>query len=74
MLNVGIIGFGTIGQDVAQAILQGNAGQVQLKAILVRDETKYPDTSSHGYVMTSNEEVFFVRGWMLWWRALDTRQ
>jgi aspartate dehydrogenase len=62
MLNVGIIGYGTIGQDVAQAILKGNAGQVQLKAILVRDETKYPDTSSRGYVMTSNEEVFFRQG------------
>lgn len=61
MLKVGIIGYGTIGEDVAQVILQGEAGLVQLKAILVRDETKYPDTGSHEYIMTACEDVFYAQ-------------
>ncbi|MDD9266967.1 aspartate dehydrogenase [Paenibacillus sp. GCM10023248] len=61
MLRVGIIGYGTIGQDVAHAIVQGNAGAVQLKAILVRDEAKYQEAGSLATVMTSSEEVFFAQ-------------
>lgn len=62
MLQIGIIGYGTIGQDVAQAIVQGSAGAVQLKAILVRDKSKFPDAGSLTNVITSSEEEFFAQG------------
>jgi aspartate dehydrogenase len=59
MLNVGIIGYGTIGQDVAQAILQKNAGSVRLKAILVRDKSKYRDEDTQEHIITESEDEFF---------------
>lgn len=61
MIKVGIIGYGTIGEDVARVILQGNAGAAQLRAILVRDENKYPEACLPGCVMTSSEDVFFAQ-------------
>ncbi len=46
MLRVGIIGFGTIGKDVAQYIFENKAGNVTLVSLLVRDrgriESEYP--------------------------------
>lgn len=61
MLKVGIIGYGTIGEDVAKAILQGYAGLARLKAILVRDKTKYDIFNSQGYVITEDEDEFFAQ-------------
>ncbi|MFC4768195.1 aspartate dehydrogenase [Effusibacillus consociatus] len=40
MLAVGIIGYGTIGQDVAEYIKTGQAGNVKLCAVLVRNKDK----------------------------------
>jgi aspartate dehydrogenase len=59
MLKVGIIGYGTIGEDVAQAIINGEAGAVELKALLVRDRSKLEDADSHPFIVTENEEEFF---------------
>ncbi|NOU97754.1 aspartate dehydrogenase [Paenibacillus sp. LMG 31456] len=59
MKKVGIIGYGTIGEDVAQAILQGEAGTVQLDAILVRDKSKLEDSNSTEYLITDSEDEFF---------------
>ncbi|MCR8635609.1 aspartate dehydrogenase [Paenibacillus radicis (ex Xue et al. 2023)] len=59
MKKVGIIGYGTIGEDVAQAVHQGRAGLVQLEAILVRDKSKYEDSNSTEYLITEDEDEFF---------------
>lgn len=40
MLNIGIIGYGTIGEDVAEGIRHGLAGQARLGALLVRDASR----------------------------------
>lgn len=40
MKTIGIIGYGTIGEDVARAIAEGKAGKTRLKAILMRDPAK----------------------------------
>ncbi|PTX64659.1 aspartate dehydrogenase [Melghirimyces profundicolus] len=40
MLNIGIIGYGAIGKDVAGYIHSGFAGQVNLKSILVRNRNR----------------------------------
>jgi aspartate dehydrogenase len=60
MLKVGIIGYGTIGEDVAMAIIQGHAGKAELASILVRDPSKYENTSEEiKNVMTESAEGFF---------------
>ncbi|WKB35852.1 hypothetical protein QS257_21430 [Terrilactibacillus sp. S3-3] len=41
MLNVGLIGYGAVGKDVAKYIKEEKAGDVQLKAVLVRKKEKY---------------------------------
>ncbi|MDF2960123.1 MAG: transcriptional regulator [Paenibacillus sp.] len=62
MRKVGIIGYGTIGEDVAKAILQGEAGLVQLNSILVRDKSKFMDSSLAEAIITDNEDEFFNQG------------
>ncbi|OXM82376.1 aspartate dehydrogenase [Paenibacillus rigui] len=59
MLNIGIIGYGTIGEDVAQALLRNEAGRARLKAVLVRDRTKYDLSGPLKNVMTESEDEFF---------------
>lgn len=44
MLKVGMIGYGAIGKDVTKYIKENKAGDVQLKAILVRNKEKYIDS------------------------------
>ncbi|RXT04859.1 aspartate dehydrogenase [Ammoniphilus sp. CFH 90114] len=40
MLRVGLIGYGTIGKDTAQYIMEKKAGNVELVSILVRDMSR----------------------------------
>lgn len=58
MLKVGIIGYGTIGKDVARAIENQEAGEVELKAILVRDCSKFEQRDSCSYLITEHIEEF----------------
>src|SRR5688572_7973411 len=39
-IKVGLIGFGAIGREVAEAIVEGRAGRAQLASILVRSPEK----------------------------------
>ncbi|GGF94718.1 aspartate dehydrogenase [Paenibacillus abyssi] len=59
MLKVGIIGYGTIGEDVAEAIGQGKAGAAEVTSILVRDKSKYKESDPYGYAMTEDQVQFF---------------
>jgi aspartate dehydrogenase len=59
MLKVGIIGYGTIGEDVANAIANGAAGAAELKAVLVRNLGKSVPRESGSIVVTDDENVFF---------------
>jgi aspartate dehydrogenase len=62
MLKVGIIGYGTIGEDVASAIIQGQAGKTELAAVLLRSLSKYEKaTEMLKEVMTVDENEFFAR-------------
>lgn len=59
MLKVGIIGYGTIGEEVAQAIRRGEAGSSQLTSILVRDASRYADAAEYEWL--EEAELFFSR-------------
>ncbi|WP_019122316.1 aspartate dehydrogenase [Brevibacillus massiliensis] len=61
MLKVGIIGFGTIGEDVAEAIKQGKAGAAKLVSVLVRDVSKYESAKEDASVLTEKVEEFFAQ-------------
>ncbi|WP_444678476.1 hypothetical protein [Halomonas sp. E19] len=61
MLNVGLIGYGTAGKDVAEAILGGQAGDTRLAAVLVRDAAKYADVALGDCLITDSEAAFFER-------------
>ncbi|MGZ4135005.1 MAG: aspartate dehydrogenase [Tumebacillaceae bacterium] len=58
MLQVGIIGYGTIGQDVVQAIREQRAGDVRLHAVLVRNSSAV-DVGDAACVVTKDPDVFF---------------
>ncbi|MDI5935893.1 aspartate dehydrogenase [Halomonas kalidii] len=60
MLDIGLIGYGTAGKDVAEAILSEQAGDSRLVAVLVRDAAKYTDTHLPGCHLTDDEEAFFA--------------
>lgn len=59
-IRVGLIGYGTAGRDVAEAILSGQAGDTRLASVLVRNAAKYDDVSLDGCTITDNEETFFA--------------
>ncbi|NIC05065.1 aspartate dehydrogenase [Billgrantia bachuensis] len=59
-IRVGLIGYGTAGKDVAEAILSGQAGDTRLTSVLVRDAGKYADASLDSCTITDNEETFFA--------------
>jgi aspartate dehydrogenase len=61
MIRVGLIGYGTAGRDVAEAILAGKAGDSTLATILVRDAGKLVDIDIGGCEITDSEEIFFSR-------------
>ena len=61
---VGLIGYGTIGRAVADALLAGRAGGARLAAVLVRDVNKYwgdmPfSTSPPPVTFTADADTFF---------------
>jgi aspartate dehydrogenase len=60
MIRVGLIGYGTAGRDVAEAILAGQAGDSRLTAVLVRDAAKYTATNLPGCCLTDDEAAFFA--------------
>jgi aspartate dehydrogenase len=59
LLKVGLIGFGAIGKDIADYIWAHQAGNVELKAILVRNQKKNKIDSSHNCILTNDQDVFF---------------
>ncbi|WP_141432638.1 aspartate dehydrogenase [Bacillus sp. 03113] len=61
MFKAGLIGFGAIGKDVANYIKENKAGDIELKAILVRNKDKYKD-GPMGCTFYDNEEEFFQLG------------
>ncbi|QRG68737.1 aspartate dehydrogenase [Brevibacillus choshinensis] len=60
MLKIGVIGYGTIGEDVVQAIGQDPVGGIQVASILVRDRSKYQVPASLQSLMTEQEDDFFA--------------
>ncbi|MCJ7551896.1 MAG: aspartate dehydrogenase [Anaerolineae bacterium] len=67
--RVGLIGFGAIGQRVAQALQRGEAGNAVLAAVLVRDIAKYAPRSGEtvtellagqGVIFTDDPARFFA--------------
>lgn len=61
MIDVGLIGYGTAGRDVAEAILEGRAGDSRLVAVLVRDAGRLAEVSIPQCRITDSEEEFFAR-------------
>jgi aspartate dehydrogenase len=64
-LAVGLIGYGAIGQIVADAIYEGRAGKAVLRAVSCRDPEKYYQlasraTSDPDTLFTNNPEDFFA--------------
>ncbi|MCS6805199.1 MAG: aspartate dehydrogenase [Acidobacteriota bacterium] len=60
-MNIGLIGFGTIGRAIAQAIHAGRAGQVELGCVLVRDLNKISSMDVGlvaGRITTSADQFF----------------
>lgn len=59
-LRVGLIGFGTIGRVVGEAIRDGQAGRCELVGVLVRHPERLADLSEGfpGVVFTNQPEVF----------------
>lgn len=59
MLKIGIIGYGTIGEDIANAISNHEAGEVELQAVLVRNRAKVENAASLPFLITEREDEFF---------------
>jgi len=60
MINIGVIGYGTIGEDVVQAIVPDRGQGVQVASILVRDRAKYQAQPEIAELMTEREADFFA--------------
>lgn len=60
MITIGVIGYGTIGEDIVQAIVQGSQEGVQVASILVRDRSKYEGQPAVAELMTEREAEFFA--------------
>ena len=56
-LGVGLIGYGAIGQTVAETMAQGLAGNAELITILCRIPGKYREA---GYPAANNPKVLFT--------------
>lgn len=59
MLKAGIIGYGTLGKSIAELIQSNQAGNVDLKTILVRSPTSTTETFQHNFTITTDVESFF---------------
>ena len=61
-IRIGLIGFGTIGRAVAQAVQEGTAGDTSIGAILVRNPQRYSsDAALYPWKFTEDPEEFFSR-------------
>lgn len=60
MLRVGIIGYGTAGRDVVEAIQAGRAGDCEVASVLVRNRSKYPEADGPAVTLTDDTEAFFA--------------
>jgi len=61
MISIGIIGYGTIGEDVAKAVREGKAGAASVASVLVRDKSKY-ETEDVPFEFLEDPQAFFGRG------------
>jgi aspartate dehydrogenase len=59
MLKAGIIGYGTLGRSISELIESGQAGNVGLQAILVRNPLGPLDNSPDHCTVTTIEDDFF---------------
>lgn len=59
MLKAGIIGYGTLGKSIGRLIEDQQAGDVLLKAVLVRKQLSSLDTPPESCTVTTDEEFFF---------------
>ncbi|WP_394139315.1 aspartate dehydrogenase [Cytobacillus oceanisediminis] len=59
MLKAGIIGYGTLGKSIAELIKGNQAGNIELKTVLVRRKTEFMEASQQTFGFTANEEEFF---------------
>jgi len=60
-MRIGLIGFGTIGKQVARAVEEGRAGDARLAIVLVRDSAKVPSPEAkllEGRITTDPERFF----------------
>ena len=61
-LRIGLIGLGTIGRSIAQAVGEGSAGDAKLAAVLVRDlERHRAEASGQAWKLTNRPEEFFAQ-------------
>lgn len=59
MIKVGIIGYGTIGKAIASLIESGQAGNIELMSILVRNADKTINAAERNWKITTNADQFF---------------
>lgn len=59
MLKAGIIGYGTLGKSIAELIELKQAGNVELKSVLVRRKESVLDSDKQTFVVTTDEVEFF---------------
>jgi aspartate dehydrogenase len=59
MLKAGIIGYGTIGKSIAELIQSQQAGNIELKSVLVRNLDRTEELTKNSFSITNDEEVFF---------------
>ncbi|KAB7705619.1 aspartate dehydrogenase [Bacillus aerolatus] len=59
MLRAGLIGYGTIGKNIAELIRSKQAGNIELKTILVRNAEKAASAALPNCTITADEELFF---------------
>jgi aspartate dehydrogenase len=58
-LRVGLIGYGAIGRPLAEAVAAGQAGPIQITAVLVREPGRYPPPAG-GALLTADREAFLA--------------
>ncbi|TLS53618.1 aspartate dehydrogenase [Paenibacillus antri] len=62
MIRIGIIGYGTIGEDVAEAVRAGKAGDASVASVLVRDKRKYVEQGrNRPFDFIDDPDTFFLR-------------
>lgn len=62
MLKVGIIGYGTLGRSISELIASGQAGDAEIKALLVRKPLDPMETIPTNCTVTTDASFFFSQG------------